>query len=720
MRKTKKHFRKISLIMILSVVLGLGVFVFFSQAQAATYYVAPNGTGSVCTDTNPCNVATGQTKANAGDTVKFTPGSYKQRIKVIKSGSPGNPIIYEGTLGPNGERLSIFDLSEPVTGWVLAPEVDSLGRVWKKSFGYRPSAISIIDTESGESHSVFRLCNNGDILYNIVCHAYTNENNINELLKGANERIPGQCPYSKDDPECQNAGDEYKIYYWDGIEAQFISDAIAGGASNAVRDNFDEYAASAPLSTTYIRFRNGDNPNNFKMTVTPPDSGHYSSEAVIYGYGVSYIEIKNFIIKASTHGIAFSSMGDGTRPQYITIDNNKIYNGKEKIRISGDSFTFSNNELTQKTYAEYKTGNVFFGAHDCDNRPESFTCNNISGIREHLYDYDKYKADGGSTGRSMGGLTFLGNGIKAYGNYIYNLVDAIGAFGNNFQIYNNSVYNMSSVGIYLQGEQSINSHIYDNLFNNVNIVFRAGDQNEGGGPLYIYKNKCQQPENFGRHIYPHVQSPSGTYIIPEIYYYHNSFSGGADLNRLSDWMRDWNGGNLAYSKTYFINNIVSSPIVEKNWMINYPWGACNHNWIYGSNWPNTCASDITNIAGSGYMWDPSKNHNFTPPNGSNAIDSGINLLQNYLINEQPLPGITAEYYEDGKPDMGAVQVVTQNHADINSDGAVNIIDIQLCVNVILGKETDPDIVERAKRITDPIIICDALDLQAIVNEMLAL
>lgn len=59
-------------------------------------------------------------------------------------------------------------------------------------------------------------------------------------------------------------------------------------------------------------------------------------------------------------------------------------------------------------------------------------------------------------------------------------------------------------------------------------------------------------------------------------------------------------------------------------------------------------------------------------------------------------------------------------ADINSDGSVNSQDITLCVNVILGIETGPAIVARAKAVTAPLDSCGAPDLQAIVNEILAL
>ena len=56
--------------------------------------------------------------------------------------------------------------------------------------------------------------------------------------------------------------------------------------------------------------------------------------------------------------------------------------------------------------------------------------------------------------------------------------------------------------------------------------------------------------------------------------------------------------------------------------------------------------------------------------------------------------------------------------DLNNDNQVNIQDIQACVNVILGVETDPEVIQRAKEVTEPQGECNVLDIQAIVNIIL--
>ena len=53
--------------------------------------------------------------------------------------------------------------------------------------------------------------------------------------------------------------------------------------------------------------------------------------------------------------------------------------------------------------------------------------------------------------------------------------------------------------------------------------------------------------------------------------------------------------------------------------------------------------------------------------------------------------------------------------DLNDDDQIDILDIQAGVNVLLGFETDPEIVQKAKEVTEPLDVCDVLDIQAIVN-----
>ena len=77
-----------------------------------------------------------------------------------------------------------------------------------------------------------------------------------------------------------------------------------------------------------------------------------------------------------------------------------------------------------------------------------------------------------------------------------------------------------------------------------------------------------------------------------------------------------------------------------------------------------------------------------PADGSpviNAANSAVAPLDDILGNLRPA---------GAESDIGAQEVGAQNlpNGDINGDNAVNVLDIQLCVNVVLGVETDSSVV----------------------------
>jgi subtilisin len=71
----------------------------------------------------------------------------------------------------------------------------------------------------------------------------------------------------------------------------------------------------------------------------------------------------------------------------------------------------------------------------------------------------------------------------------------------------------------------------------------------------------------------------------------------------------------------------------------------------------------------------------------------------------------------GTPTMTQTPSSTPVREDLNLDGRVNVLDVQLCVNVFLGTEADPDIVARADVNQD--IAVNVLDVQRIVNAFLS-
>jgi hypothetical protein len=63
--------------------------------NAATYYAAPTGTGTTCSDAVPCLLSSLITKLAAGDTGILKPGTYTGTITISKSGASGSPITLQ-------------------------------------------------------------------------------------------------------------------------------------------------------------------------------------------------------------------------------------------------------------------------------------------------------------------------------------------------------------------------------------------------------------------------------------------------------------------------------------------------------------------------------------------------------------------------------------------------------------------------------------------------
>jgi hypothetical protein len=79
----------------------------------------------------------------------------------------------------------------------------------------------------------------------------------------------------------------------------------------------------------------------------------------------------------------------------------------------------------------------------------------------------------------------------------------------------------------------------------------------------------------------------------------------------------------------------------------------------------------------------------------------------------PSPTATAT----GTPTITPTPSAEPDPEDLNGDGSVNVLDVQLCVNVFLGTQTDPDIVAAADVNSDGSV--NVLDVQLIVNVFLS-
>jgi hypothetical protein len=101
-----------------------------------------------------------------------------------------------------------------------------------------------------------------------------------------------------------------------------------------------------------------------------------------------------------------------------------------------------------------------------------------------------------------------------------------------------------------------------------------------------------------------------------------------------------------------------------------------------------------------------------PLEGSSLVDAAnpTNSPIDDIIGNPRLAGSSADI---GAYEVGAVDKLA---CDLNLDNAVDVLDMQICVNVVIGVNSDSEIVDRADVNKDSQV--DSMDLQTIVYSVL--
>ncbi len=134
--------------------------------------------------------------------------------------------------------------------------------------------------------------------------------------------------------------------------------------------------------------------------------------------------------------------------------------------------------------------------------------------------------------------------------------------------------------------------------------------------------------------------------------------------------------------------------------------------------------------GNGELTLQATNMSFRPETGEGHLFNRIQIAGNrHIAGKYWLygPNMVDEFYLDDfiidNERIGPRYYALLNNQqarleDINADGVVNVLDVQLCVNVILEFETREEFVNKIKVLTAPEAECTVSDLQRIVNVIL--
>jgi hypothetical protein len=600
-----------------------------SPALARTWHVAVDGLATNPGTEDAPLASIQQAAASPGDTVFVHAGTYRERIALPWSGEDGLPIVIQGERGPNGEWLTQLDGSEPVSGWEPAPEIGA--GVFKTS-----APTFVVENLFVGDRQVFCI----------------NPKWIKQKYTGVDPALSWQEILSL--PET--------AAFWDGVEGLFLyhdQDKVL-----------------------YLRLRKGDDPRNLETYVAP-------GTATLSIVDRHHIVIRDLLLTRNAK-VGILIQGQGAYAN--VVEHCHIFNGRKRVLLQNSSH---DNEIRFNTIVSRYLSDVQGGprqnawghinshSEESEPRPEWR-------FRQHMYDVNKYLVgnevcDDCAVCFGVCCPTKNGENNVVRGNHLWNGALGISDLGalRGFDFRDNVIHNFWSVGVLIDFQGEITGEVHDNLVYDCNINLRMqclDYSQEGGNPhLFVYRNRFHDSCECGSHIYFHVYSnmylpPTWTidrYRVPEIWIYHNSFSGGLWSVALSGYLTNKDPEHLVsgapLSRTVFVNNVFSSSWVFENYSA--PTGA-NSIKAYDYNYE---AGDLEYRA-SGYgpwvgehnlgpaefqpVWSWDAVPDFTLPAENAARSSGVDVSTAFRLvglDFSALAGMPLGYFEGGAPNMGAVQ-----------------------------------------------------------------
>ena len=585
-----------------------------SPLLANTYYVSPTGNdGNPGTQGSPLlTIQAGVNKAHAGDLVMVLAGTYDEEVTFPRSGTEGFPITVRGEVDGGGNPLAVIDNAASITAtWIAAPEVGS--GVYKAKLGYEP-LMMLLDSEQ-----VLRL--------------------TDELMAGDSVRVGGVWPGTGFNILASPAnwlwanpfGQQCTVAFWDGVEAAY-------GYLN---------------DTTYIRFKDGDDPNTKNLR---------GNDDYRRGF---FLDLDSFITLGHLRiqGTYYPVFGDSASS--CVIENCVVRNGVARVSFQyGHDNIVKDNDLSRGA----------FGLHygPWESIDASFPGDAPECIEAYLF--AKYM-DG-----DLGGINLAyEDGDEISGNSIHNTHVGIHLNFNatHTSIHDNTISQLSSTGIeefpVLSGKDS--SRFFDNTFKQCAIGIRIsaiGYEGDSCREAFIYNNRFYNDVARGAGIVFHEAVDYDYNIInglakaPNIWFYHNSWAGGTV----------WGGPNrYACSRMKFLNNIMSMQYMIANMAVadvedSFLVSSFDYNFLGGdynyyglmvfatTDSHNIWDDDTVGGDTAHQVWPLGSEPYWVVPYASPAYHAGLDLSHPFILRGTtygPLPGVAPDYFPGLAPNLGAVQ-----------------------------------------------------------------
>lgn len=582
-----------------------------SMALGATFYVSTTGNnGNPGTVGSPWrNIWYAANNVLAGSTVNVASGTYNEFVTNTVSGTPGNEITFIGS----ANWTTIIDPSTDLsTGWVAAPEVGS--GAWKNTAPFTTHELTI----SGKR----------------VAFVSTT-NTLNSAPYATNYFTTGsQMLALSSSATCKPSILGIVVPWWDGIEALW----------------------SAAGTTTFLRLRNGSDPNGLSIRVAPNSGALYNASANLSAVRItaSNIVYRGFQVRGGVGG--FQLYGDGARDNLI--ESNLVANGCAGIQLTGNDIvkgasrnTIRGNTVTTDWYG----GTNYLRAWIYGKTAALATAENIYNVSKYYMgnlgslDDRIYLLYAGDSNVITGNICYqsVGQGIEVQGD------TAITSFGH--VVSSNYVASHSSTGIILDDGVS-QVKVFGNTVLDSNTSLRLqniGAPGETDRVAYVYRNKFWSPAETGDQVFFHWQNYGPLGYYPVFWFYHNSFSGG---NEGWYWNQNLaNGTDSLYPTTFIVNNAINTHYIDgcfSGFMTNPDQvGGCDYNCRVYTGYP----------AGIPAAWESA--HQIISPSSI----WNTNSLPNWMFSPtSPLRDAALDVFS------GTFSLKGTNYAALPSDGTAKI------------------------------------------------
>jgi hypothetical protein len=563
-------------------------------ACAGRYYVATGGNdANAGTAASPFRtIQRAANVASAGDTVCVAVGTYRERVRLQRSGTSGAPIVFRGSAGTVVDGGDVH-----ASGWTNATEfgrnANGVYPVWKKKFTFADGSTPYHGTLDGSY--ILRLRDTDYSGNPMMSNCFESP----ATCAGGNRMKHGPRGYNT----ANSSGTVYQSWTTPGTVDAFFG--VDGG-------------------WTYVAFKDGGSPNGRDLTFAPKNAGAFQVEA-------SFVTIRGFTIRGANYPVYLT----GGNAHHVTVASNTVRNGFYGIFLAGGA----HDNVVRANDVSLAYGHSMNPADPW----KWFTWNAFRNNSE-LHRASISMSGGGAANEIVGNVI----------HDVFSGIDEDGSTpaGNGVRVHDNTVTHCMNDGLTITG--GADSQWYDNVLTDVNIGARFWPYGNGA-TVSFYRNRISLPDSplveacmfFFRgsstdalRLYHNsCSAPLGLLFgstnvspgLPLLRVYDNLFS-VRSLVTANDWT-GWSANFASSSR---------KPDVAYNWS-----SAAVASWMSPTNVKG--GGLLWTIGGlTSWLLDGSL--------AASAQQMGYDVTRSNSTLRSPWPGFAPGYFGGAAPDAGAVQV----------------------------------------------------------------